>query len=173
MTPNLSCTREEFYARRDDRTEQLVDTADYQTAPILITVADDNATTLAGQVMTLTACNITSRFNRNIDVIVSDVALETAVQHADYPMTLAARAQAEMAAADPFGTFRVRDTPADDDAYEAVLANRERANTDRAGDSDCGVWLERACPAERGYRGIHRFFTEPDRSGGCGVFWRE
>ncbi|PGF14500.1 hypothetical protein CP556_20510 [Natrinema sp. CBA1119] len=122
MTPNISCTRAEFYARRDDRTEQLVDTADYQTAPILITVADDVAATLAGQVMTLTACNITSRFNRNIDVIVSDVALETAVQHADYPTTLAARAWAEMAAADPFGTVRVRDAPADDDAYEAVLA---------------------------------------------------
>lgn len=122
MTPDLSCTRQEFYARRDDRTEQLVNTADYQTAPVLITVADDIATTLAGQVMALTACNIMSRFNRNIDVIVSDVALQTAVQHADYPMTLAARARAEMAAADPFGRFRVRDAPADDVAYEAVLA---------------------------------------------------
>lgn len=123
MTPDISCTREEFYARRDDRTEQLVNTVDYQTAPVLITVADGIATTLAGQVITLTACNIISRFNRNIDVIVPDVALKTAVQHADYPITLADRAQAEMAAADPFGTFRARDAPADDDdAYEAVLA---------------------------------------------------
>ena len=122
MTPDISCTREEFYARRDDRTEQLVDTADYQTAPVLITVADDLATTLAGQVMTLTACNITSRFNRNIDIVVSDVALEEALHHSNYPTTLASRARAEMGDADPFGTFRTRATPADDVTYEAVLA---------------------------------------------------
>lgn len=122
MTPDLSCTREEFYARRDDRTAQLVDTADYQTAPVLITVADDLAASLAGQVMTLTACNITSRFNRNIDIVVSDVALKKPLHHPNYPTTLAARVQAEMAAADPFGTFRLRDVPADDVAYEATLA---------------------------------------------------
>ena len=122
MTPDLSCTRKEFYARRDDRTAQLVDTAEYQTAPVLITVADDLAATLAGQVMTLTACNIASRFNRNVDVVVSDVALEEPLHHSNYPTTLAARARAEMGAADPFGTFRTRDKPADDVAYEAVLA---------------------------------------------------
>ena len=122
MTPDISCTREEFYARRDDRTEQLVDTADYQTTPVLITVGDEVAATLTGQVMTLTACNIMSRFNRNIDVVVPDVDIESALQHANYPTTLSVRARAEMTAADPFGSFRVRDAPADDVAYEAVLA---------------------------------------------------
>lgn len=121
MTIPLS--EDEFYRRRDDRTDTvLTDLGEdtyYQNATLLVTADTDIATTYAGQVSILTVGNVLSRFVRNVDFQVPAVPLHEGFRFQQE--RLSDRLSHEMTAANPFGAFNHEQTrsPAE---YDAAIA---------------------------------------------------
>lgn len=104
--PNdLPISKADFYRERDNRTNLIADSDHYQDAPILLAINEEQATTVAGQVMALTAATLASRFSRDVDLAYPDVTVKSALQHPLFPSTLQSRALAEMKHGDPFGEF--------------------------------------------------------------------
>lgn len=121
MTNGVPLEQGKFYARRDDRTDQLVESHHYQTAPICVKLDSEISNTITGQVMLITASNLLSRFNQDVDIITPDCSLTGPLQRTDNQPSLQTRIEQELEEADPFGEFKVTETMPSED-YEWILA---------------------------------------------------
>lgn len=108
----------EFYAARDDRTNQISDSTDYRDAEILVTGERDLLSTYAGRVVARTTLNLLSRFARNVDVAFPSVPSDGELAPA--APTLAEQSIQQMRAADPHGHFSRTSTP-DPSSYDCIL----------------------------------------------------
>lgn len=98
-------TREEFYRRRDDRTNRCVQSSAYQDVHCAVHVAADRAGTADGQTMLLAATNMLSRWCRRVTIVLP----MSRVDLLDGTGDLGTAVLAQMRDADPFGDFRVVD----------------------------------------------------------------
>lgn len=110
---------DEFYARRDDRTNKQVETPQYQEAALLIVGEREVLETDAGRELALTATNLVSRFGRDVDLAFPSVApdAESAVDG----RTLAGQCLRQMWAANPHGRFGWVREPTER-AYDCIIA---------------------------------------------------
>jgi hypothetical protein len=100
-------TADDFYARRDDRTNRYT-TGDYQTSHCAVTVDVDSIQTLSGQAMLITVCNLLSRWCRRVSIVIPDVVIDKRI---DYLKPSAIHFITEkMKDADPFGYFETSQT---------------------------------------------------------------
>lgn len=107
MTESVPYSEAEFYRRRDDRTETVLEKVDgdqyYQNATLFVTADPNLAATYAGQICLLTTANMLSRFARDVDLCVPDVAVDPSLQLEQ--TRLDDWLLEEMRAANPFGAF--------------------------------------------------------------------
>ena len=96
-------TAEEFYARRDDRTNRCIGTREYQRTGCVVCVAPERAATAGGQTMLLAAANLLSRWCRHVTIAVPPTVAHSSVGAGD----LGELVLAQMRDADPFGDFRI------------------------------------------------------------------
>ena len=108
----------EFYAARDDRTNQISDATDYRDAEILVAGERDMLSTYAGRVVARTTLNLLSRFARNVDVAFPSVPSDGELAPA--APTLAEQSIQQMRAADPHGHFSRTRLP-DPSSYDCIV----------------------------------------------------
>lgn len=133
----------EFYAARDDRTNQISDSTDYRDAEILVAGERDVLSTYAGRVAAQTTLNLLSRFVRNVDVTFPSVPSDDELAPA--APTLAEQAIQQMRDADPHGRFsRIRSPdPSSYDCIVTVGNPNLRSETTSTIRIDGGGWLAR------------------------------
>lgn len=103
---NLPETAEEFYARRDDRTNRCTSLA-FQTASCAVYVSDASASTPAGQAMLVVAANLLSRWCRRVTIALPPTqALPLLGMGAG---DLGSLVLTQMRDADPFGDFQIKE----------------------------------------------------------------
>lgn len=110
---------DEFYARRDDRTNSEVETPQYQEASLLIVGEREVLETDAGRELALTATNLVSRFGRDVDLAFPSVAPD--VESPVGGRTLAEQCLRQMWAANPHGRFGWVREPTER-AYDCAIA---------------------------------------------------
>jgi hypothetical protein len=94
MTEAFPTTADEFYAKRDDRTNQCTSQREYQTVGCVITADDDALSTPSGRTLLDTSCNLLARWCRRVEIVTQGQDRETC----DGVL-------AQMRDADPFGAF--------------------------------------------------------------------
>lgn len=95
---------EEFYLRRDDRTDRIAENHDYQQLHVRVIADPTIVKTYTGQVQLLLTANMLSRWCRTIEFGFVDDILMPQLQLLP-GMTLHQRIADEIQAADPFGKF--------------------------------------------------------------------
>lgn len=110
---------EDFYSRRDDRTEQCVGPGDYQKRSCCVVIDTWFTQSHGGQIAAIATCDLLARWCRTVTIVVPGIPLVPALTWlgADLGEAILAR----MREADPFGTFdRVATAPDGADFYIAL-----------------------------------------------------
>lgn len=102
---NLPETAEEFYARRDDRTNRCTASPAYQSASCAVFVSEAAASTAVGQVMLLAATNLLSRWCRRVTIVLPPTQALPSLGMGSGD--LGSLVLDQMRDADPFGEFQV------------------------------------------------------------------
>lgn len=95
---------EEFYRRRNDRTDRVTPSRDYHRLPVRIVAAAETTRTFSGQVQLLVAANLLARWCRQVEFGFPDAQLAERLR-AGNANTLHTRVATEVRQADPFGAF--------------------------------------------------------------------
>ena len=109
-------TADEFYHRRDDRTNRLTDSRDYHNLHIRLTADDFTIHSYVGQVQLIIAANMLARWCRWIEFGFSDVTLYDKLQ-VNGIKRLHDRIFSEISQADPFGVFTFKKARSNDVQY--------------------------------------------------------
>lgn len=102
MRPTI--TPEEFYRRRDDRTNRLTDSRDYHNLHVRVVAAQAALNSFSGQVQLILVANMLARWCRRVELAFPDAPLHSRLR-IDNWKTLHQRIFSEMQQADPFGSF--------------------------------------------------------------------
>lgn len=102
MRPTL--TSEEFYRRRDDRTNRVTDNREYHNFHVRLVTAEGALNSFSGQIQLILVANMLSRWCRRIDLAFPDVTLHPRLRIGSWA-TIHQRILSEMHRADPFGSF--------------------------------------------------------------------
>jgi hypothetical protein len=93
---------DEFYRRRDDRTNRYISCRDYQRAQCVVTIDSAAIHTQSGQTTLLVACNLLSRWCRHVEVVLAPDDLDADSIRGG---KLENEVMCVMRDADPFGAF--------------------------------------------------------------------
>lgn len=115
-----SLTADEFYALRDDRTNQLTDSRDYHRLRVCVAAGSETVNSFTGQVMLLLVTNLLARWCRHVDLVFPAATLDPALARHGLAK-LRERVLGDMRAADPFGRFRLLDQPSTACDYVLVV----------------------------------------------------
>jgi hypothetical protein len=97
-------TAEEFYRRRDDRTDRITTNHEYHRLPVRVIAAAETTRTFSGQVQLLVAANLLARWCRQVEFGFPDAPLANQLR-IGVATSLHARITREVDQADPFGKF--------------------------------------------------------------------
>lgn len=109
MRPTL--TPEEFYHRRDDRTNRLTDSREYHNFQVRLVATETAINSFSGQVQLILAANMLARWCRRIKLSFHDGPLHPNLRVNGWTC-LHERILSEIHQADPFGSFVVAVDPA-------------------------------------------------------------
>jgi hypothetical protein len=122
MIEDFPTTADEFYARRDDRTNRCVAERSYQSVGCLVTVTPDALKTLTGQVLLITSCNLLSRWCRCVELLLPQ---QEPLAHNRLASTgLYESVLGTMKDSDPFGSFVLVEKPSGSCALQLHLGSR-------------------------------------------------
>ncbi len=113
-------SQEEFYRRRDDRTNRCVTTREYQFARCTVTIDSPAIKTPTGQTILVVACNLLSRWCRKVDVVLSTPDLDAVYLRGGKLEDAVLR---QMRDADPFGLFSWTDRRSSADALRLHIGS--------------------------------------------------
>lgn len=102
---NFPDTAEEFYARRDDRTNRCCASIAYQATSCAVYVSEASVATPAGQTMIVAAANLLSRWCRRVTLVLPPVSAFSSLGIG--VGDLGSLILVQMKDADPFGDFHV------------------------------------------------------------------
>lgn len=147
MTVALS--PEEFYRLRDDRTNRLTASRDYQHLRVRLVADEPTVSTFSGQVQLLVSANMLARWCRQIEFGFPDAPLVEPLRLTAF-RTLHERIAAEVNGADPFGRFTFR-APRSKDVQYALKVGGGASNEPVDFTIDGDGWLACAGKGDRSF----------------------
>lgn len=129
---------DEFYRRRDDRTNRYISSREYQRARCVVTIGSAAIHTRNGQTTLLVACNLLSRWCRHVEVVLAPDDLDAADVRGG---KLADEVMRVMHDADPFGAFSWSDGQVTADALRLHIGFLPMGSDPQVTVINGGGWL--------------------------------